>query len=312
MIQVRIPATTANLGPGYDCMGLALDLWNTFELRLEGEPGTARVHVLGEGEGKLPTDGTNIVPQIIKQLLGKDFHKLSQGLSIRCHGGVPCSSGMGSSSTAVLAGTIFAHALQKKLQGAEDVEPESLDREAILRDAVSIEGHGDNVGPALKGGLLLIMPSDGEVIIRQVPFRKLRVVVCVPDFDYLTTQARARLPKSVTLEDAVFNLGRAMFVVEALRDGDDALLKRAAGDRLHEPYRFPDIPGAIQAREAALGAGAIKVSLSGAGPGVIAFAREGHAAIGRAMQSAFQAQGLASRWWALDATTEGTSIRRLP
>lgn len=312
MIQVRIPATTANLGPGYDCMGLALDLWNTFELRLEGPAGTARVHVLGEGEGRLPTDETNIVPQIVGELLGNDFHKLSNGLSIRCHAGVPCSSGMGSSSTAVLAGTIFAHALRKKLEGAEDVEPESLDREAILRDAVSIEGHGDNVGPALKGGLLLIMPKEDEVIIRQVPFRKLRVVVCVPDFDYLTTQARARLPKHVTLEDAVFNLGRAMFVVEALRDGDDALLRQAGGDRLHEPYRFPDIPGAIPARQAAMEAGAITVALSGAGPGVIAFAREGHAAIGKAMQSAFKEAGLASRWWALDATTEGTSIRRLP
>jgi homoserine kinase len=312
MIQIRIPATTANLGPGYDCMGLALDLWNTFELRMEGPKSSVRVDVLGEGEGVLPTDASNLVYQIIRERMGSDFDRLDQGLHLRCHAGVPCASGLGSSSTAVLAATAFAHALRLRVEGVKDVEPEMLDRMAILTDAVETEGHGDNVGPAMLGGLLLIMPKDHGVIVRQVPFSSFRVVVCVPDFEYLTVQARARLPKSVSHSDAVFNLGRAMFVLQALRDGDDDLLREACDDRLHEPYRTPDIPGAQSAREAARNAGAIAVALSGAGPGVVAFAREGHSDIGRAMQEAFKHAGLTSRWWALDATTNGSTIRRLP
>lgn len=312
MLQARIPATTANLGPGYDCMGLALDLWNTFELRLSGEPGSAEAHLVGEGEGKLPTDGSNLVFQIIRDRLGADFARLPSGLALSCHAGVPCGSGLGSSSTATLAGVIFAHGLRQLLDGDEDVDPNRLDRQAILRDAVAVEGHGDNVGPALLGGLLLIMPKEQGVIVRSVEFQDFRAVVCVPEFEYLTVQARARLPKQVSHRDAVFNLGRAMFVLQALRDGDDALLAEAAEDHLHEPYRMPDIPGAFEVKKAAKDQGAFAVMLSGAGPGLIAFARENHGGIGRAMQAAFCKNGLQSRWWALDATRQGAEIRRLP
>jgi homoserine kinase len=312
MIQIRIPATTANLGPGFDCMGLALDLWNTFELRLEGRQGDIQVHVIGEGENKLPADASNLVIQLIKERLGLRYENIDKGLLLRCHAGVPCASGLGSSSTAVLAAITFVHALELRLNGVADIEPEMLDRHAILRDAMLVEGHGDNVGPAMEGGLVLIMPKDNDIIFKKVPFSKFRVVVCVPEFEYYTSQARARLPKTVSHADAVFNLGRAMFVLQALQEGDDALLRSASEDRLHEPYRLPDIPGAIDAKEAALRAGAVAVALSGAGPGVIAFAREAHADIGRAMQAAFREVGLTARWWAPDATNEGASIRRLP
>lgn len=311
MIQLRIPATTANLGPGFDCMGLALDLWNTFELRLVGPPGRVLVTSYGEGADTLPTDESNLIVQIMKSELGKRWEKLKAGISITCHNGIPVMSGLGSSSTAVLAGVGFAEALGSA-DNADGFDPDSLDLDQVLQRAFEIEGHGDNVGPAVRGGLMLIMASDLGLILRQVPFTPFRVVVCVPEYAYPTSRARERLPKEVPHSDAVFNVGRAMFVLQALRDGDDDLLRRAMEDRLHEPYRLPDIPGARAAKRAARQNGAIAVSLSGAGPGMLAFTHGDHAAIGQAMQQAFAAEGLSSRWWALDAITRGIEVRRLP
>lgn len=312
MIQVRIPATTANLGPGFDCMGLALDLWNTFELRLAGDKGTASVAVMGEGENTLPTGEDNMVVRLTRELVGIEFEQLETGIQIRCHAGVPCASGLGSSSTAVLAACVFARAIRLKLSGVEEVTPELIDTRVVLKDAVAIEGHGDNVGPAMMGGLLLIMPKSSDLIVRHVPFKQFKVVVCVPEFDYLTVDARARLPKTVSHADAVFNLGRSMFVLHALTQGDEVLLAEACEDRLHEPYRLPDIPGSGAVREAALAAGASAVVLSGAGPGMLSFASRNHAEIGKAMQEAFAGAGLKSRWWAPDAVTRGATVSRLP
>ena len=311
MISVRIPATSANLGPAFDCMGVALDLWNTFELRRQGPAGSITVRTLGEGEEKLPTDDTNLIVTVIKHELGELYDNLPYGLNIACYNSVPCASGLGSSSTAVLAGIIFAEAL-RLTPPDDDFDPDCLDMQLILQRALEVEGHGDNVGPALKGGVALIMPDQEGIVAQQMEFVPFRVTVCVPDFNYLTEVARARLPKEVPYRDAVFNIGHAMLTAQALRYGDMELLQKAMRDKLHEPYRITDIPGAKDARSAALTAGAIAVTLSGAGPGLIAFATEGHAAIGKAMSDEFAKAGLKARWWALDAVEYGLSVRRLP
>ncbi len=311
MISVRIPATSANLGPAFDCMGVALDLWNTFELRRQGPAGSITVRTLGEGEDKLPTDDTNLIVTVIKHELGELYDNLPHGLNIACYNSVPCASGLGSSSTAVLAGIIFAEAL-RLTPPDDDFDPDCLDMQLILQRALEVEGHGDNVGPALKGGVALIMPDQEGIVAQQMEFVPFRVTVCVPDFNYLTEVARARLPKEVPYRDAVFNIGHAMLTAQALRYGDMELLQKAMRDKLHEPYRIMDIPGAKEARSAALKAGAIAVTLSGAGPGLIAFATEGHAAIGKAMSDEFAKAGLTARWWALDAVEYGLSVRRLP
>ena len=305
MIRVRIPATTANLGPGFDCMGLALDLWNTFELHLDGEGVHVETH--GEGAAWLPTNATNLTASILIQELGdaapKDFR-------IVCHNAVPAASGLGSSSTATLAGVLFAHAISAAGRGED---PAALDLDAVLARAVAIEGHGDNVAPALLGGFVVVVPDEqAGVLVQRIPHVPLKTVVCIPEYDYLTTEARAALPPSYSRADAIFNIGRAMLVAEALRAGDDAMLKSAMNDRIHEPYRLGAIPGAASAKSVALDAGAICVALSGAGPGMIAFAREGYDRIGRAMKEAFAAHGLKSRYWILDATEKGTHVGRLP
>ncbi|HRK21330.1 MAG TPA: homoserine kinase, partial [Fimbriimonadaceae bacterium] len=306
-IRVRIPATTANLGPGYDCMGLALDLWNTFEMHPRG-PGYS-VRTFGEGAEILPTNEANLTLSTFLSECKNMGVAPPEGVHLVCHSTVPCASGLGSSSTATLAGVLFAFALKNRLA---DCDPADLDRSAVLERAISIEGHGDNVAPALMGGFVIVMPDESGVLTQRVPIAPLKVVVCVPEFDFPTSKARAALPDSYSKEDAIYNIGRAMIVAEALRSGDDAMLARAMRDRIHEPYRLDLIPGARSVQSAALDASAICVALSGAGPGIIAFAREGFDRIGRAMKDAFTVASLRSRYWILDATSEGADITRLP
>ncbi|RYG38141.1 homoserine kinase [bacterium] len=306
VIRVRIPATTANLGPGFDAMGLALDLWNTFELR----PSDAfSVETHGEGEGRLLTGRDNLVIETLISETMRLGMSPPEGAKVVCYNQIPPASGLGSSSTATLAGVLFAHAWARSKRGED---PSEIDLNSALERAVAIEGHGDNVAPALLGGFVVVMPDEAGVIVRQIPFAPITAVVCVPDYAYLTTQARAALPESYSRADAIHNIGRAMLVAEALRAEDDALLARALADRIHEPYRFPAVPGASAARDAAREAGAVAVALSGAGPGIIAFARSGYDRIGRAMNAAFAEAGLKSRYWILEATDQGTQIGRLP
>lgn len=307
MIRVRIPATTANLGPGFDCMGLALDLWNSFELR----PGGTGVQVESHGEGAngLPKDASNLIAATMLDEARRLGAKAPENATIVCHNTIPVASGLGSSSTATLAGLLFAHALALHEKGDD---PAAIDREAVLERAVEIEGHGDNVAPALLGGFVIVVPDASGVLTQRIPHLPIKTVVCVPEYHYLTSQARAALPGSYSKADAIFNIGRAMLVAEALRAGDDSMLARAMSDRIHEPYRLPAIPGAPEAKRQAAEAGAVCVALSGAGPGIVAFAREGYDRIGRAMNEAFAAAGLRSRYWILDATAQGVHIGRLP
>jgi homoserine kinase len=310
ILRARVPATSANLGPGFDCMGVALDLWNEFTLRAAPGDGIT-VTVEGEGAGVIPLDASNIVAETLTgewARLGRTDLLPGRGVgyNLACHNRVPCGSGLGSSSTAILGGLMLAHGWM----GEDLNRDEAL--ASILSRAVEIEGHGDNVAPALLGGLIVVTNQDGEVLTDRLPIAPMRVAVCVPDFAFSTSEARAALPKMYTRADAIYNIGRAMLVIEALRNHDDALLARAMGDRIHEPYRVPRIPGAAAARLAALDAGAIAVSLSGAGPGLLAFARTGHAAIGAAMVAAFAAAGLHARAWALDISSSGSSLEGTP
>jgi homoserine kinase len=307
MIRVRIPATTANLGPGFDCMGLALDLWNTFEIRLQGEG--VKVRTFGEGEGSLPSDETNLVAVIFFDEIKRMNLPRPDGVEITLHNTIPPASGLGSSSTATLAGIMFSQAYRELLMGRD---PSGFDRVETLARSVEVEGHGDNVAPALLGGFVIVVPDEVGVLTQRVPTLPIKAVVAVPDFLYLTTDARKALPDSYSKADAIFNIGRAMLVAEALRSGDDELLRDAMNDRIHEPYRLAAIPGAADAKVKAIESGAVCVCLSGAGPGVIAFAREGFDRIGRGMKDGFAQAGLNARYWVLDATDSGTHVGRLP
>jgi homoserine kinase len=308
MLRVRIPATSANLGAGFDCIGVALELWNTFELyHVPGQKEQVVIESHGEAADRLPKDHTNTIARVLFEELDETLGQKPPGpLRILCHNMVPCGSGLGSSSTAVIAGLIFAHAIARRELNAENVD--TLKR-AVLSRAVEIEGHGDNVVPALMGGLVVVTRSaNGRLLTHRVPISYKKVVVCVPDFAFLTSKSRAVLPPALPRSDAIYNIGHAVMTIEALRTGDLKLLSKAIDDKIHEPYRLPAIPGAIEAREAALDNGAVATCLSGAGPGILAFTEQNHEQIGQVMTNCFAEAGLNARYWVLNINETGTEI----
>ena len=308
VIRVRVPATSANLGPGFDSMGMALDLWNDFELRMDGGQSGLRVSIVGEGEATLPRDASHLTIGTLLDELDRHGIAPPTSFSLHCANEIPSASGLGSSSSAVVAGLIMAAALRLAAHRRRRIRPHEIELHEVLARAVEVEGHGDNVTPAIYGGLQVVYTHGDHYRNRAIPIPPMKVVVCVPDFVYLTSQARAALPSSISHADAVFNIGHAMLVAEALRSQDDALLSDALRDALHERYRLPSIPGAFAARQAALDVSAIAVCLSGAGPGLLAFARHGHDAIGEAMAAAFERHGLSARYWVLHASTGGVRV----
>jgi homoserine kinase len=260
-VVVRVPATSANLGPGFDALGLALTLYDEVEARVTG--GGVTVEVRGEGEGDLPGDGTHLVVRAMRrafELLGEQ----PAGLALRCRNRIPQARGLGSSSAAIVAGIILARGLVE--DGAE-----RLDDAAALALANDIEGHPDNVAPCLLGGFTIAWTdgSDASAVRRQ-PAPGIRTVVFVPEERGLTEVARAALPKTVPHADAAFNAGRAALLVHAL-EGDPGRLFAATEDRLHQGYRAEGMRGTADLVSRLRDQGVAAV-VSGAGPSVLAFA----------------------------------------
>ena len=298
-LRVRVPATTANLGPGFDALGLALDLWNETEFTLpEPDQSGIRLEISGEGAGALPTDSSNLIVRSAQFLYERCGQPFPPDLCIRCTNRIPLGSGLGSSAAAVVSGLLGANGLLGRPCSPLEV----------LAMATEIEGHPDNAGAAVLGGLEVVVMENGQVVARKIEISALAVAVAVPEFNLPTHAARAALPRQVSLADAVFNLGRTALVIESLRTGDLDLLGWVMADRLHQPYRLPLIPGAEAAMLAALQAGASAAALSGAGPGVVAFGRVDMAPAAAAMQAAFQSAGLPARTWILSTTAHGASI----
>jgi homoserine kinase len=294
-VTVTVPATTANLGPGFDCLGLALAMYNKVTLAEAGR-GLA-VDVEGEGRDLLPRDQHNLVARAAESVFAR-VGRHPPGLHIHQHNLIPVGSGLGSSAAATLAGIVAADRL---IQG-------NLSSEELLQLAVALEGHPDNVVPAFHGGLTLVNLDDDGLHVEPIIIPLMWLVIVLPDFELPTARARAALPRQVPLEDAVFNASRVALLVRALEAGDYDKLRIAMQDRLHQDYRLPLIPGMSQAFAAALDAGASTVALSGAGPGVAAYAPHRHEAIRQAMKAAFAAAGLESRSWILPVDNQGCRV----
>ena len=255
MVIVRVPATSANVGVGFDCLGLALDLTATF-LMTPAE----KLEVVGCEERFRGED--NLVWQSYLDAcreLGLD----ARPLHITILSPIPLSGGLGSSSACVIAGIGAAMALS----------PEGFDRTRALELAVKLEGHPDNVAPALLGGLVSSF-VDGDITTstRMDVADNLRFVAVAPPYEVRTADARRVLPTEVSRDTAVWQMGRCVAVVRALETGDAELLAAACHDRLHEPYRARLIPDYDVLRATALGAGACAFMISGSGSTMIAVA----------------------------------------
>ena len=293
--HVSVPASTANLGAGFDCLALALGLRNT--VAFEQMPAGLEIQIEGEGAEHLPRDSHNLIVKAAETVFAR-VGRRPAGLRLRALNGIPLGSGMGSSAAAVVGGLAAADALVEA----------NLGREQMLRLAHAIEGHPDNAAAALWGGLTLVSADPSGMHARRLSLPPLTVVIALPDIRLATADARAALPQQVPMQDAVFNLGHALFTVQALTAGDFELLRWAAADRLHQPYRRQWIRGYAAVERAALEAGASAVTLSGAGPALAAFAPAGHEQIAGAMRGAFEAAGVNCRTFVLPADEQGIEV----
>ena len=266
-ITVRVPATSANLGPGFDCFGLALDLCNEVTVDTEAEPG---VTWEGEGADELPTDGSDMVSGAISFTVEqrRRLHPGAELASFSLHGinRIPLERGLGSSSAAAVAGVAIGRLL---VEAAGDDDPY-----ATFAYAAELEGHPDNAAPATFGGLTVFAPGSGYVH-RLEPHRDLDPVVVLPDgLRLATTEARSVLSNTVERRDAVFNIGHAALAVVAFTREPELLLV-ALHDRLHEDARTALVPGSAALLDD-LRHRQIPACLSGAGPSLLAFERDGH------------------------------------
>lgn len=297
-LRVSVPASIANLGPGFDCLAAAIELTNA--ISFETTPGGCDVSIEGEGEGRLPLDASNLVLRAAALAFERAGEQLP-GLRVRGVNRIPPKSGLGSSAAAIIAGLCAANALLGEIFSKLD----------LLRMACDLEGHADNAAAALFGGLSIISADSREILVRQIPIPPMTVVVVLPDLDLTTAAMRAAVPHQVSLHDAVFNLGRGMLTVEALRLGDYELLGQAMVDHLHEPHRRAFIPNYDKVVASARQAGAAAVVLSGAGPSLVAFSPQGHAAIAASMLEAFQQVGIQSRSFLQQISSRGVQVERL-
>ncbi|RHM59854.1 MULTISPECIES: homoserine kinase [Coprobacillaceae] len=258
-VRVRVPATSANLGPGFDVAGLALTLYNTFTFELVDEG----LHIVGCPEQFC--NESNMTYQAFKEAAnhcGLEFN----GLRIECSGDVPYTRGLGSSSTCIVAGIVGAFAFLDKAQ----------DRQEILELATKIEGHPDNVAPAIFGGLTVSVMEENNVLTLNIPVKhEYRFVALIPPFTLSTEQSRKVLPQTLPRQDAIKNVSHLALMVASLINGYDEGLKLGFKDRLHQPYRgdlikgYHEIMDALEKDEKILGC-----YLSGAGPTLMAVIKE--------------------------------------
>ena len=254
-VQVKVPATSANMGSGYDSIGIALDLYNTITLEE-----CDHIDITDVNGQDIPTDESNLIYQCAKKIYdicGKPL----PGLRIVEDCNIPQTRGLGSSSACTVAGILGAHAL---LGGP-------LDQENIIDLAASIEGHPDNSTPAILGGFCVALLEYGKVWSVRVPLNgTVDFITFIPDFELSTEKARAVLPKTIDHHDAVFNLARAALLAGSLTTGKLENVGVAVGDCLHQPYRFDLIPQGQDVVYAAKRMGALGAFISGAGPSIIA------------------------------------------
>jgi len=304
-VRVSVPSTTANLGPGFDCLGAALDLHNEFVFtRIDGGGDHFDLIMESSDGNHLRGGPENLVFRAAQKVLAS-ANVSPFALEARVKLAVPPARGLGSSATAIVAGLIGANAIMDS----------PLSKEKLLELAIDIEGHPDNVVPSLLGGLCLTARSASHRwrIVRCDWDNSIKAVVAIPAIRLSTSEARRVMPKNIPISDAVTNMGALTLLLNGLKTGNSELIKEGMFDKLHEPYRWKLIKGGLEVKQAALEAGALGCAISGAGPSILALCREENGKlISQAMVKAWEKAGVASRAPFLNIQTEGsrfTSIR---
>jgi homoserine kinase len=262
---------------------MALDLWN--EVVFCQNDSSDLVAIEGEGANSLPCDTSNLIYQSAARYAEINQLELPSDLRIICKNQIPVGSGLGSSSSAIIAGLLGAKALLKANTSVH----------SLLKIANEIEGHADNVAACLLGGMIITAFNDHQIIFSKVNTKIFKIIIALPQIKLSTKEARDLLPENVSMRDAVFNISHASILINSLISGDWEKLNDVMQDRLHQPYRLGSIPGAKEALKAAVQSGAKSAVLSGAGPSILAITLEKEKEIGNAMKEAFSKSGVASK-----------------
>ena len=291
-VRVQVPATTANIGPGFDCLGAALTLYNRFQFTVLPESSertpTLCIEVEGLEAARVQTNAQNLAYKAFCTFFEKIHHPIPN-LHLKISLGVPLARGLGSSATAIVGGLLGANAITGNL----------LSQSQLLDLAIAIEGHPDNVAPALLGGcqLAAMDPSTQDWTICPIQWSsKIVPIVAIPDFELSTAAARAVLPQQCSYPNAIFNMAHLGLLIKGLETAQTEWIRVALHDRLHQPFRAGLISGFSEVQTAALAAGAEGLVISGAGPTLLALSLSEIAPlVADQMRSAWQRQGVTAQ-----------------
>jgi homoserine kinase len=297
-VSITVPATTANLGPGFDCIGAALTLYNDFKFTRLDE-GDLTITVTGTEAARVITDGDNLAYQAFVKLY-QHLNLTPPPVKIEIQLDVPLARGLGSSATAIVGGLV----------GANQLAGSPLSQSQVMELAIAMEGHPDNVVPALLGGCRLAATSGTGWEICDIPWHEDVVsIVAIPDFELSTKEARGVLPTDVSRADAIFNIAHLGLLLRGLETGKGNWLKAGLQDRLHQPYRKALIKGYDAVNLAAVAAGAYGMVISGAGPTLLVLADAAHSqAVEVAMTDAWKQEGITAIVRSLSLDTQGAKI----
>jgi homoserine kinase len=299
-VEVRVPASTSNLGSGFDCFGLALKLYLTVGASLIPDSlDPCIIRSSGENHDSIPCNKDNLIYRAMLLAAEREGIELPP-VQLNIHNDIPLGRGLGSSAAAIIAGiSLFAALCNHKISD-----------EAILRYATEFEGHADNIGAALYGNwVVTCIKNDRDVLLVKRPWPSdIRILVISPEIPLETKLARAALPKSLPRYDAVYNIQRAALFTAAIENGSYDLLWEAMQDRLHQPYRQDLIPGLAEALATPPMPGLLGLALSGAGPSVLALVNDQFKEVGEAVANAFHKHGIETMVRMLEVDTEGTKV----
>jgi homoserine kinase len=305
-VHVRVPATTANIGPGFDCLGVALTLYNHFQFTAlppsaPDSPPTLSIEVEGLEADRVQKNRQNLAYKAFCHF----FAQLQQpipSLHLKINLGVPLARGLGSSATAIVGGLMGANALAGNV----------LSQSQILDLAIALEGHPDNVAPALLGGCQLAVHNPVTQAWTLCPIQwsaSIVPIVAIPDFELSTAAARAVLPQQCSYPDAIFNMAHLGLLIKGLETARGEWIRGALHDRLHQPFRAALISGFSEVQQAALEAGAEGLVISGAGPTLLALSKADVApAVSAQMQLAWKQKGISAQIFPLQLDVEGAAI----
>ena len=301
---VTVPATTANIGPGFDCLGAALSLYNRFRFTaIDDKPGTVKITVSGKEAERVSTGPDNLAYQAFSTFYQARKQAIP-AVHIEIELTLPLARGLGSSSTAIVGGLLGANAMANQ----------PLTLEQVTHLAIEIEGHPDNVVPALLGGCrLAAQAATQDWTLCNIPWHpSLKTIVVIPDFELSTTAARKVLPTHYTKSDAIFNMAHLGLLLRGLETGNEEWLTTALNDRIHQPYRQSLIPGFDAVQQAARAAGAYGLVISGAGPTLLAIAkaRKTHHVCNEMLRT-WQTHNLQIEGHILDLDAKGAWVERV-